>query len=281
MRWNQVIKIGEINIGLPKLRINNSISQRFGKVIHWFGSRTLDASSATARNTLCTNLKKISIDLNEIKSQILLSGDKIATMPNQADITNQLSCQKAIESVTLSAKIAKIPHQIESQISPNKKNIPQLNNLSAQQNISKIVIGVAFHTNLTALNAEVEAVRGGWHGNVFSVVAKEVRHLAEIGTRVAADTSELIERSAHKTDVDDALIHQATEGLQEIIVRIEKLTELVTDLLDSNKGTRGIGETNTEKPSRWSVQEQQQKPAKQGRPHQHQLVGKRCIHNKG
>jgi methyl-accepting chemotaxis protein len=69
---------------------------------------------------------------------------------------------------------------------------------ASSQKIRKIIAvidGLAFQTNILALNAAVEAARAGSAGLGFSVVADEVRSLAQRSAEAARDTSALIEDS--------------------------------------------------------------------------------------
>ncbi|UZQ52859.1 methyl-accepting chemotaxis protein [Trichothermofontia sichuanensis B231] len=65
--------------------------------------------------------------------------------------------------------------------------------------ISGLVSDLANQTNMLALNAAVEAVRAGEHGKGFSVVAAEIRKLADESRRSAERISDLV------TDIQNAI----------------------------------------------------------------------------
>lgn len=95
---------------------------------------------------------------------------------------------------------------------------------------------IAEQTNLLSLNAAIEAARAGQHGRGFSVVASEVRRLADQAERSAEQVGELLARvqggmaavvrgmEAESAQVNEGtqLAEAAGEALEQILVAVER-----------------------------------------------------------
>ena len=77
-----------------------------------------------------------------------------------------------------------------SEAADNSNSVSEVSNKI--KDITKVIEHIAFQTNILALNASVEAARAGENGRGFSVVANEVRNLAQNTSGSVKDISSLI-----------------------------------------------------------------------------------------
>jgi len=104
---------------------------------------------------------------------------------------------------------------------------------AASAKIAEIIAsidGIAFQTNLLAVNASVEAARAGDFGRGFAVVAAEVRQLALRSASSAKEIKGLIADSLKKVDRGAALVNRSGETLETIVESVKRVGQIVGEI---------------------------------------------------
>jgi methyl-accepting chemotaxis protein len=143
---------------------------------------------------------------------------------NTANQTNDLI--KTVEhSISVASK--EIKH-----LSNETQALRESSDKTAQ--IIKTIDGIAFQTNLLALNAAVEAARAGEAGSGFAVVAEEVRSLALRTAESAKSTSDMIENTIRKIEVNNNIAIKVNKEFLHLGEKSKEALNLVSKITQSS-----------------------------------------------
>lgn len=155
------------------------------------------------------------------------------TATSMADMSRTVStnAQAAHEADQLAAQAAEVASSGGSQV---QRLVETMHSISASSqrmsDIVSVIDGIAFQTNILALNASVEAARAGEQGRGFSVVASEVRSLAQRSAVAAREIKELIAANVTTVKTGTHLVADTGAMMKRIVDANQRVNEVVADI---------------------------------------------------
>ncbi|WP_370875162.1 methyl-accepting chemotaxis protein [Metabacillus malikii] len=157
--------------------------------------------------------EKIKENIEEGLNTSILTTESSLTGKDQLDVVIQ-------QTTVLKDSVNQIKQSISS-LAVTSKEIGE---------IVAVITSIAEQTNLLALNAAIEAARAGEHGKGFSVVASEVRNLAEQTKESSSNITDLVRSTIEQidqvveqiNDVDTKTI-ETNQNVNETVTRFEQI----------------------------------------------------------
>ena len=97
--------------------------------------------------------------------------------------------------------------------------------------MAKDIDSIAMQINIISLNASIEAARAGQHGKAFSVVAEEIRRLANSSKTTVSETEQITEQATVSIKGINTMVDQISTEVEKAFDNISDISEKTQEAL--------------------------------------------------
>ncbi|WP_414449594.1 methyl-accepting chemotaxis protein [Burkholderia sp. 22PA0099] len=202
------------------------------------------AASAEAIASASSEISTGNLDLSQRTEQQAVALERTSSSMSQLTSTVHQNAENARQASALAQNASDVAEQGGEVVG---RVVSTMNEIDASARSIREIIGtiegIAFQTNILALNAAVEAARAGENGRGFSVVASEVRSLAQRSATAAKEIRQLIGASVDRVANGAQLATDAGRTMEDVVRAVRRVTDIIGEIsAASTEQSAGIDE---------------------------------------
>lgn len=206
--------------------------------------RISDSSSSVADNAKV--LQSSSSEMAQRAEGTSASVEETATAIEQITASIGSVVENAEKATASTQRVEESARKGRDVAEDTRSAMDEMSKASEQiERVIGIIEEIAFQINLLALNAGVEAARAGEAGRGFSVVASEVRALAQRSQEAVQEINGVIEENIRSVQTSVDHVKRSQDSLEQIITEVSVASGQITEIAAAvSEQSVSIGEIN-------------------------------------
>jgi len=226
-------------------KISNSVQQVEGSV------SSISTQVSSVMKGTSTAVENIESSIGRLNDQIAKQGTFLADSSSTIEEIFENISSIDFSTISMSNLVSKLVENVKEEHTYIEESNLKLQDVSKDSlsliEINELISSIAVQTNLLAINAAIEAAHAGDAGKGFSVVAAEIRKLAETTSNQSENASTVIGRIEKYIEqivlFSDKLMNAANITM-EVITQVSQVTEEVKNAMkEQSIGSRQVFES--------------------------------------
>ena len=208
----------------PILKNLDEVSQKLSVVIEEIADAARQVADSS--ESVESSSQNLAIGASEQKGAVEELTASVAEVTQRV----QEAADKAMEAFSKAEQVKETVHVSNQHMQNMTEAMNRITDMSAKISaITTNIEDIASQTNLLSLNAAIEAARAGEAGRGFSIVAEEIRQLADQSAKAATNTRELIEACISVIEEGNLALEQTSEALSKVATDIDEIGDIIED----------------------------------------------------
>lgn len=224
-------------VGIAFNQMAESFQQLIGQ-LQWTGiqlttSTAEFASAAKQQETTVAEQEETTKRIALTATEISLTAKDLAKTMNEVSSSAEQTSSLALSGKSALNSMETIMRQMVDASETIAARLGILNERASNiANFITTIAKVADQTNLLSLNAAIEAEKAGEHGRSFSVIAREIRRLADQTANATLDIEKLIKEMASAVSSIVIGVDKFSEEIRSGVGQVSNVSEQLTKIIE-------------------------------------------------